>query len=51
MEYMTGVLGIIDLTIKEMLQIPIFATFFGGLVLMAVLGIVLALKGACGGRL
>lgn len=50
MAYLSGVLAILDATIKEMMQVPIFATFLGGLLMLAVLGVVLSLKGACGGN-
>ena len=50
MDYLRDVLSLLDMIIREILQIPIFAAFIGGFVMAAVLGLVLMIKGAAGGR-
>lgn len=50
MDYLHDVLSLLDLIIREMLGVPIFAVFLGGFVMAAVLGLVLLITGAAGGR-
>lgn len=50
MDYFRGVLRLLDLIIRELLGVPIFAAFLGGFVLAAVFGLVLLMKGAASGR-
>ena len=49
-EYLAGVLGLLDSTIRALLGIPIFAFFLSGSLLFAVLGLLLLLKDAASGR-
>lgn len=50
MMYFRDVLELLDLIIREMLGVPIFAAFLGGFVMAAIFGITLMLKNAAGGR-
>lgn len=50
MDYLHDVLSLLDLIIREMLGVPIFAAFLSGFVMAAVFGISLMIKGAAGGR-
>ena len=49
MDYVTDVLDLLDLIIREMFRVPVFAIFMGGFVTAAMLGIFLLIKGAAGG--
>lgn len=49
-DYLVGVLGLFDGTIKALLGVPVFAFFLGGMLLFAVLGLILLLKDAASGR-
>ena len=50
MDYVTDVLDLLDLIIREMFRVPVFAIFMGGFVMAAALGVLLLIKGAAGGR-
>lgn len=50
MDYLHDVLSLLDLIIREMLGVPIFAAFLGGFVMAAVFGLVLLITGVAGGR-
>ena len=50
MGYLHDVLSLLDLLIREILRVPVFAAFLGGFVMAAVLGLCLLMKGAAGGR-
>ena len=50
MEYLHSVLELLDLIIREMFCVPVFAIFMGGFVMAAALGTVISLKAAAGGR-
>lgn len=50
MDFILGVLGLLDGTIKALLTIPLFAVFLSGLLMFAVLGLCLLLKDAAGGK-
>lgn len=50
MDYVTDVLELLDLIIREMFRVPVFAIFMGGFVTAAALGVLLLIKGAAGGR-
>ena len=50
MDYVTDVLALLDLIIREMFRVPVFAIFMGGFVMAAALGVLLLIKGAAGGR-
>lgn len=50
MDYLYGVLSLLDLTIRAILSVPIFAVFMGGFVMAAMLGLFLLIKDASGGR-
>lgn len=50
MDYLHDVLSILDLIIREMLRVPIFAIFLAGFVMAAALGTFLLLKSAVGGQ-
>ena len=50
MDYLHDVLSLLDLIIRELFKVPIFATFLGGFVMAAALGTFLSIKGAVGGR-
>ena len=49
MDYVTDVLDLLDLIIREMFRVPVFVIFMGGFVMAAALGIFLLVKGAAGG--
>lgn len=51
MIYLYDVLMLLDGTIREMLRIPVFSVFLAGMLLVAVFGVFLTLKGSVGGRL
>ena len=48
--FLQAVLDLINDTINALLGIPIFAAFLGGFVLLAVLGLIIMLREAAGGR-
>lgn len=48
--FFQAVLGLLDHTINALLGVPIFATFLGGMLLFAVLGLVVMLREAAAGR-
>lgn len=48
--FFQAVLGLLDDTINALLGVPIFAAFFGGMLLFAVLGLVVMLREAAAGR-
>ena len=48
--FIQAVLGLLDDTINAMLGIPVFAAFLAGFLVFAVLGLVLMLREAAGGR-
>ena len=50
MDYVTDVLDLLDLVIREMFRVPVFAIFIGGFVMAAVLGVFILIKGAAGGN-
>ena len=50
MEAILVILGFIDGTIMLILEQPILRVFLVGLLMLAVLGLVILLKGAAGGR-
>ena len=50
MDYVTDVLDLLDLIIREMFRVPVFAIFMGGFVMAAVLGVFILIKGAAGGN-
>lgn len=50
MLYFRGVLALLDHTIRTMFGVPIFAVLLGGFVMAAILGLVLMMKEAAGGR-
>ena len=50
MDYLHDVLELLDLIIREMFHVPVFAIFMGGFVMAAALGVLLLIKGAAGGR-
>ena len=50
MDYLHDVLELLDLFIREMFRVPVFAIFMGGFVMAAALGVLLLIKGAAGGR-
>ena len=49
MDYVTDVLELLDLIIREMLRVPVFAIFMGGFVMAAALGTFISVKTAAGG--
>lgn len=50
MEFISGVLALFDGTVKAMLGIPVLASFLGGYLLFAALGLALLLKDAASGQ-
>ena len=46
MDYLHDVLELLDLIIREMFRVPVFAIFMGGFVMAAALGVLLLIKGA-----
>ena len=49
MDYVTDVLDLLDLIIREMFRVPVFAIFMGGFVMAAALGVFILIKGATSG--
>ena len=49
MDYVTDVLDLLDLIIREMFRVPVFAVFMGGFVMAAALGVFILIKGAADG--
>ena len=49
MDYVTDVLDLLDLIIREMFRVPVFAIFMGGFVMATALGVFILIKGAAGG--
>lgn len=50
MDYLHDVLELLDLIIREMFRVPVFAIFMGGFVMSAALGVFLLIKGVAGAR-
>ncbi len=50
MDYVNDVLELLDLIIREMFRVPVFAIFMGGFAMAAALGTFLQIKSAAGGR-
>lgn len=49
-EFFRAVLSLLDDTINALLGVPVFATFLGGFLLFAIMGLVIMLREAAGGR-
>jgi ABC-type xylose transport system permease subunit len=49
-EFLTGVLGLFDGTLRALFGVPVFALFLAGYLLLAVLGLFLLLKDAAAGK-
>ncbi len=50
MDFILGILGLLDGTIRALLSVPLFAIFLSGFLTFAVLGLALMLTEAAGGR-